>query len=117
MDEMREFDNGRLAGLPYDEAKRLYPTIPDLPAHASAYGQESALAFRFRLENAQSRIHSENEKDATLGIVSHDGAIFQLYRAFWGCRVLRPSFLPRAIRACTAGNGMAAVSGCYLPTA
>ena len=90
MDELREFDNGLLAGLPYDEAKRLYPDVPDLPAHAAVYGQESALAFRFRLENALSRILSENEKDATVAIVSHGGAIVQLYRAFLGLPVIAP---------------------------
>lgn len=82
MDELREHDNGLLAGLSYDEADRLYPRVINLPPHVSVYEQESTFAFRFRAENALSRILSETEMNQTIAIVNHGGMTAMLYRAF-----------------------------------
>lgn len=87
-DELREFDNGLIAGLDHETAKKLYPYQPNLPPHASVYEQESAFEFRFRLERALSLILSQTQQDATVAVVTHGGAIMQLYRAFLGLPVV-----------------------------
>ncbi|MBQ9123976.1 MAG: histidine phosphatase family protein [Lachnospiraceae bacterium] len=81
-DDLMEFNNGLLAGLSYEEADEKYPRVENLPIHESVYEQESNLAFRYRGERILSKIISENEKDATIVIVSHGGMINQLYHAF-----------------------------------
>lgn len=63
---LMEFDNGLLAGVDYETAAVKYPPVPDLPAHACAYGQESALAFRARAEQALSRLLAETPPDQTV---------------------------------------------------
>lgn len=79
-DKLKEFNNGLRAGLPYDEAYKKYPKV-ELPIHASRYGQESKLNFRMRIESILSEILSQNSGDKTIVIVSHGGAITQLYHA------------------------------------
>ena len=80
-DRLMEFNNGLLAGLPYDEAAEKYATV-DLPIHEAAYEQESMLEFRFRAEYMLSKLISENTDDSTVAVVTHGGMINQLYRAF-----------------------------------
>lgn len=58
-DDLMEFDNGLLAGLPFAEAAVRYPKPDALPLHASTHGQESRLAFRYRAERALSKILSD----------------------------------------------------------
>ncbi len=81
-EKLMEFNNGLLAGLSWEEAAEKYPRIPDLPLHESVYEQESKLEFRYRAEYMLSKIISENDKEATVVIVSHGGMINQLYHAF-----------------------------------
>lgn len=78
---LMEFNNGLLAGLPRDEAARLYPEINDLPADQSVYGQESKLEFRGRAEKALERVFSENDAEAVIALVTHGGMVNQLYGA------------------------------------
>ena len=80
-DKLREFNNGLRAGLPYNEAYQKYPKV-DVPIYTSLYEQESKLNFRMRIEAILSEILSQNANDSTIAIVTHGGAITQLYRAF-----------------------------------
>ena len=91
-EDLMEFNNGLLAGLPYDEAARRYPEDPNLPPDQAMYGMESQVAFRERAERALARILCETKEDETVAVVSHGGMINQLYHAFLrlpltdGCR-------------------------------
>ncbi len=80
-ENLMEFNNGLLAGLPRAVVREKYPEIPDLPIDKVVYGQESQIEFRQRAENALSRIISEAQADETVAIVSHGGMINQLYRS------------------------------------
>ena len=80
-EDLMEFNNGLLAGLPYDEAAEKYPEIPNLPINQAVYGQESMLAFRSRAEKALERIFSEGSDQKTIAIITHGGMIDQLYGA------------------------------------
>lgn len=82
LDDLMEFDNGELAGVPFSQVAQRYPVVPDVPAHASVYGQETRLAFRLRAESALSRVLHENPADAVVCLVTHGGMINQLLRAF-----------------------------------
>ncbi len=82
-ENLMEFNNGLLAGLPRAVVREKYPEIPDLPIDKAVYGQESQTEFRQRAENALSRIISEAENDETAAVVSHGGMINQLYRSFF----------------------------------
>lgn len=86
-DDLREHDNGLLAGLSFAEADRLYPRVPDLPPDASVYGQESLRAFRARAERALSRVLAGAGAEETVAVVSHGGMINQLYHALLGLPV------------------------------
>ena len=79
---LKEFDNGLLAGLSWEEADEKYPKVKNLPIHESVYEQESRLHFRYRAEHMLSKIISENPVESTIAVVSHGGMILQLYRAF-----------------------------------
>lgn len=81
-DELMEWNNGFIAGLPFEEAAIQYPKKMNLPVHASIYDQESLLDFRFRAEQILSQIIYENEADATIAIVRHGKMIRELYMAF-----------------------------------
>ena len=81
-DRLREFNNGLLAGLSFEEADEKYPKQEHVPVHTSFYEQETALEFRFRADYMLSKILSENKTDATVAIVTHGGMILQLYRSF-----------------------------------
>ncbi|MCR5123369.1 MAG: histidine phosphatase family protein [Ruminococcus sp.] len=78
---LMEFNNGLLAGLPYDVASERYPSV-SVPPHKSVYKQESKLMFRHRAEVVLSVLLSENDDDSTVAVVTHGGMIGQLYRAF-----------------------------------
>ena len=54
--DLMEFNNGLLAGLPYDVAQEKYPPVENLPADRAVYGMESRLAFRRRAEAALTAI-------------------------------------------------------------
>lgn len=82
-ENLMEFNNGLLAGLPRDVVREKYPIIPDLPIDKAVYEQESQVEFRQRAENALSRVVSESQADETIAIVSHGGMINQLYRSLF----------------------------------
>ena len=78
---LMEFDNGLLAGLPYDEAREKYPPVEGLPADQSVYGMESRVAFRERAEAALAGILAAAKPEETIAVVSHGGMINQLWHA------------------------------------
>ncbi len=86
-EDLMEFNNGLLAGLPRAVVREKYPEVSDLPIDKAVYGQESQVEFRQRAENALSRILSEAEPDETIAVVSHGGMINQLYRSFFNMPV------------------------------
>jgi 2,3-bisphosphoglycerate-dependent phosphoglycerate mutase len=80
---LMEFDNGALAGLPYDEAERLYPVREtERPPHERGPCGESMLEFRFRAEEVWSRLTTQYADAGRLLIVAHGGMISMLFRAF-----------------------------------
>lgn len=86
-EDLMEFNNGLLAGLPRAVVREKYPETPDLPIDKAVYGQESQLEFRQRAEKALSRVINETQSDETVAIVSHGGMINQLYRSFFNMPV------------------------------
>ncbi|MBR6646905.1 MAG: histidine phosphatase family protein, partial [Clostridia bacterium] len=86
-EDLMEFNNGLLAGLPRAVVREKYPEIPDLPIDKAVYGQESQLEFRQRAEKALSRVINETQYHETVAIVSHGGMINQLYRSFFNMPV------------------------------
>lgn len=86
-DDLMEFQNGLLAGLPREEAALRYPVPVVRYPHTALYGQESQIQFRMRAENALSRIIHENTADASVAIISHGGMINMLFRSFLGLPV------------------------------
>lgn len=86
-ENLMEFNNGLLAGLPRAVVRENYPEVPDLPIDKAVYGQESQVEFRQRAESALSRIINEAESDETIAVISHGGMINQLYRSFFNMPV------------------------------
>ena len=86
-ENLMEFNNGFLAGLPRAVVREKYPEVPDLPIDEAVYGQESQAQFRQRAENALARILEEADQDETIAVVSHGGMINQLYRSFFNMPV------------------------------
>ncbi|MBQ3151388.1 MAG: histidine phosphatase family protein [Clostridia bacterium] len=86
-ENLMEFNNGLLAGLPRAVVREKYPDIPNLPIDKAVYGQESQLVFRQRADRVLSKIINETKTDATVVIVSHGGMINQLYRSFFNMSV------------------------------
>ncbi len=82
-ENLMEFNNGLLAGLPRAVVREKYPIVPDLPVDKAVYGQESQVEFRQRAEKALARVISESQSDETIAIVSHGGMINQLYRSLF----------------------------------
>lgn len=79
VEDLMEFNNGLLAGLPFDEAARLYPRVENLPPDQSVYGQESKYEFRARADRALAGCFEKMPDGATAAIVSHGGMINQLF--------------------------------------
>ena len=77
--DLMEFDNGLLAGLPFDEAREKYPPVGNLPADRAVYGMETRVAFRGRAEAALERIVAAAGPEETVAVVSHGGMINQLW--------------------------------------
>ena len=78
-DDLMEFNNGLLAGLPYDEAAAIYPPVRDLPPDKAVYGQESLTEFRGRAERFFKRLYAECGGEETVAAVTHGGMINQLF--------------------------------------
>lgn len=81
-DELKEFNNGLLAGLNRKEAEEKYPEDVQLPMHRANYEMESKLEFRYRAEKFMSELLHDNDKEAVIAAVSHGGMINQLINAF-----------------------------------
>lgn len=86
-ENLMEFNNGLLAGLPRAVVREKYPEVSDLPIDEAVYGQESQVQFRQRAENVLARILEEADQDETIAVVSHGGMINQLYRSFFNMPV------------------------------
>ena len=91
-EDLMEFNNGLLAGLPFDVAAERYPRIPDLPPDQSVYGQETQYEFRARADRALVRCLERIPEGTTAAIVSHGGMINQLFASLLE---LPPAALPR----------------------
>ena len=91
-EDLMEFNNGLLAGLPFEEAAARYPRIENLPPDQSVYGQETQYEFRARADRALARCLALIPDGATAAIVSHGGMINQLTASLIG---LPPAASPR----------------------
>ena len=82
-DDLMEYNNGVLAGLPYEEAAKKYPVQPESKrAYLKFYEQETLIEFRTRAETVLTRIISEYPPESRVAIVSHGGMINMLFRSF-----------------------------------
>ena len=81
-DDLMEWQNGLIAGLPRAEALAKYPPPEISHPHTAMYGQESEIQFRTRAETALSKILNENPAGHTIAIVSHNGLISRLFQSF-----------------------------------
>lgn len=86
-EELMEFNNGLLAGVPRAVAKEKYPIVENLPIDQAVYGQESKVEFRLRADHILERIISGTKEDETVAIVTHGGMINQLYRSLLGLAI------------------------------
>ena len=82
VENLKEFDNGLLAGLTFEEADKKYPIIHNLPITESVYGQETLFHFRQRADDILQQIITENNDTDTIAIVTHGKMINQLYHTF-----------------------------------
>ena len=91
-EDLMEFNNGLLAGLPFEEAAVRYPRIENLPPDQSVYGQETQYEFRARADRALAWCLAQIPDGATAAIVSHGGMINQLFASLIG---LPPASSPK----------------------
>lgn len=82
-DDLMEFDNGVLAGLPREVAAVKYP-LPKggRPLHLPIQGGESELEFRFRTERVFHKIIYDYREYSRIAVVSHGGLISNFLKAF-----------------------------------
>jgi 2,3-bisphosphoglycerate-dependent phosphoglycerate mutase len=80
---LREYNNGVLAGLSFQESDRIYPEPEGgrKPHEAILHG-ESSLEFRFRAETIFSKIITESSGLNRIAIVSHGGMIANILKSF-----------------------------------
>jgi len=83
-DNLMEWKNGLIAGLPFAEANEKYPKPNPYFPHTVVYEQESDIEFRARAETALSKIVNEDLPDSKIAIVSHGGLIVRLFQSFLG---------------------------------
>jgi len=81
-EDLMEWQNGAIAGMPQAEALLQYPPPEIKHPHTAMYGQESNIQFRMRAETVLSKIINENPTGHTIVIVSHGGLIGQLFQSF-----------------------------------
>lgn len=89
-EDLMEFNNGLLAGLPFEEAAKRYPRVEGLPPNESVYGQESQYEFRTRADRALVSCLAHIPDGATAAIVSHGGMINQLFASLIGLPPAHP---------------------------
>ncbi|MDW0117206.1 histidine phosphatase family protein [Sporosarcina thermotolerans] len=82
-DELREFNNGVLAGMPRTEAAIKYP-LPKggRPVHIPIQDGESVLDIRYRAERILREILHDYQDYKRIAIVSHGKLISNLLKAF-----------------------------------
>lgn len=80
--DLMEWQNGLIAGMPRAEAIEKYPPPEAKHPHTAMYGQESEIQFRMRAETVLSKIINENPPGDTIAIVSHGGLIMRLFYSF-----------------------------------
>lgn len=82
-DDLREFNNGVLAGMSREEAAIKYP-LPKggRPVHIPIQDGESALDLRYRAERILREIVHDYRDYQRVAIVSHGGLISNLIKAF-----------------------------------
>lgn len=90
-EDLMEFNNGLLAGLPFEEAAKRYPRVENLPPDQSVYGQETQYEFRARADRALKRCLEQIPDGATAAIVSHGGMINQLFASLIGLPPAAPT--------------------------
>nr|WP_236717634.1 histidine phosphatase family protein [Rummeliibacillus stabekisii] len=82
-DELREFDNGILAGLSRKEAAVKYPLpVGGRPAHIPIQDGESALELRYRAERIFHQITHDFKESERIAIVSHGMLISNFLEAY-----------------------------------
>jgi 2,3-bisphosphoglycerate-dependent phosphoglycerate mutase len=82
-DDLREYDSGVLGGMLKSEAAAKYPKQPGgRRPHESLPGGETMIAFRARAETFFSRLMSTVTDGQRIAIVTHEGTISMLFRAF-----------------------------------
>ena len=81
-DNLMEWQNGIIAGMPYEEARAKYPRPEPKYPHTAVYEQESDIQFRMRAETILSKIINENPMESTIVVISHGGLINQLFNSF-----------------------------------
>lgn len=89
-EDLMEFNNGLLAGLPFEEAAKSYPRVEGLPPNKSVYGQETQYEFRARADRALAACMSRIPDGATAAVVSHGGLINQLFASLIGLPPAHP---------------------------
>jgi 2,3-bisphosphoglycerate-dependent phosphoglycerate mutase len=78
-DDLMEHNNGVLAGLSFEEAKKI--PAPKYP-HESVENGESAIEFRMRMEMIFSRILASSTNYQRIAIVAHGGVIHNLLHSY-----------------------------------
>jgi 2,3-bisphosphoglycerate-dependent phosphoglycerate mutase len=82
-EDLMEFNNGVLAGLPREEAAVKYPLPKDgRPIHVPIQNGESELDFRYRAERVYHKIICDFSTYDRVAIVSHGGLISNLIKSF-----------------------------------
>lgn len=82
-EELMEYNNGVLAGLPREIAAMKYPIPPGgRKPHESVENGESMLDFRLRVERVFSKIITESGDASRIAIVAHGGTISNLIKSF-----------------------------------
>lgn len=83
--ELMEMDNGKLAGLTFEEANEKYPLTEDASKiYRPMPGGESIIDFRMRIEKFWHKFRDENLEagvQKTICIVAHGGTISMLYKS------------------------------------
>ncbi|WP_088071890.1 histidine phosphatase family protein [Gottfriedia luciferensis] len=79
-DDLMEHNNGVLAGLSFEDAKKI--PSPKYP-HESVENGESAIEFRMRMEMIFSRIVASSSNRERIAIVAHGGVIHNLIHSFF----------------------------------
>ncbi|OCA90558.1 phosphoglycerate mutase [Bacillus sp. FJAT-27225] len=80
---LMEWNNGVLAGLPYEVAATRYPLPKEgRPPYVPIEGGESDLEFRFRAEAFLQKVIHEHADAERVAIVSHGGMISNLIQAY-----------------------------------